>query len=269
MKIDLHVHSTASDGTFSPDEILTLAKERNVEILSITDHDTIDGIKKLISTEVYFVPGVEISAEFPTTLHILGYNFDVNNEKLNKTLNVLKEYRLQRNKIILEKMQTLGFNISMEELIKEANGELIGRPHFASLMVKKGYVGDLREAFEKYLKKGAILYEDKKRLKMDEAISLINDAGGIAVLAHPYQTGLEKEELERLVKKLKSYGLSGMEVYYSKHTPRMIEEYEAICKKYNLIKTAGSDFHGKNTPDISLGIEIQKELVTDFLRICS
>ncbi|MDK2886630.1 MAG: 3,5-nucleoside bisphosphate phosphatase [Thermosipho sp. (in: thermotogales)] len=265
MKVDFHVHSTASDGTYAPDELIEMAKNENIEVISITDHDTIDGIKTLKVKEIKFIPGLEISAEFPSTLHILGYGFDVNDENLNKALDMLKKYRLERNKIILEKIQRHGFNITMEELIEEAKGKHIGRPHFASLLVKKGYVESLKEAFEKYLKKGALFYENKKRLNMDESIELISNAGGIAVMAHPYQTNLEGEELEKLVKKLVSYGLKGIEVYYSKHTPQMIEEYERLAEKYNLVKTAGSDFHGKNTPDIKLGMEVEKEKIERFL----
>lgn len=265
MKVDFHVHSTASDGTSSPEEIISLSKKENIEIISITDHDTIDGIKNLNVDGVKFIPGLEISAEYPSTLHILGYNFDINDKDLNNTLDLLKKYRLERNKIILEKIQRYGFDITMDELIKEANGKHIGRPHFASLLVKKGYVENLKIAFEKYLKKGALFYENKKRLEMDKAIELISNAGGIAVFAHPYQTNLEGKELERLVKKLVDFGLKGIEVYYSKHSPQMIEEYEKLAEKYNLLKTAGSDFHGKNTPDIQLGIEIEQEKIRSFL----
>jgi len=267
LKVDFHVHSTASDGTYTPEEIILLSKKENIEIISITDHDTIDGIKNLRVNGIKFISGLEISAEYPSTLHILGYGFNINDEKLNKTLDLLKKYRLERNKMILEKIQRYGFNITMDELIKEANGKHIGRPHFASLLVKKGYVENLNIAFEKYLKKGALFYEDKKRLEMDKAIELISNAGGIAVLAHPYQTKLEGKELENLVKKLVGFGLKGIEVYYSKHTPQMIEEYEKLAEKYGLVKTAGSDFHGKNTPDIKLGIEIEKEKIKMFLEV--
>ncbi|MBO8161184.1 MAG: PHP domain-containing protein [Thermosipho sp. (in: Bacteria)] len=267
MKIDLHVHSTGSDGTYTPKEIINLSLEQNIDIISITDHDTLDGIKELseIPIEVVLIPGVEISAEFPSTLHILGYGIDINNKTLNKTLKELQEYRKERNKKMLEKFEEFGFHITLEELLVEAKGELIGRPHFASLMVKKGYVNTYQEAFDKYLKKGAPLYMDKKRLDPKKAIELIHEAGGIAVMAHPYQTKLSGVELENLVKKLKSYGLDGIEVYYSQHTEKMVNEYNYLAKKFELIKTAGSDFHGKNKPDILLGLDIPFSEIYDFI----
>lgn len=264
MKVDFHMHSTASDGTFTPEEVVKAVKEASIKFFSITDHDTIDGIKNI--KEDNFIPGVEISIEHPTTLHILGYGFDINNERLNNTLDKLKKYRKERNLIMIEKAQKLGFDITFEELLEEANGTLIGRPHFASLLLKKGYVKDRNEAFEKYLKKGGLLYENKKRLELDKAIDMINSAGGIAVFAHPYQTSQDENEIEKIIKKMVSLGLSGIEVYYSKHTKDMIELYEKLCKKYNLVKSAGSDFHGKNTPDINLGIEIEEKNIEKFLQ---
>ncbi|ANQ53613.1 phosphoesterase [Thermosipho sp. 1063] len=263
MLVDFHMHTTASDGTFSPESLVKIVEERDIEYFSITDHDTIDGIKKI--SKENFVPGLEISVEYQSTLHILGYGIDLNNKKLIDTLEMLKKYRLERNKIIIEKMQKMGFNITFEEALKEAKGTLIGRPHFASLMVKKGYVNSQKEAFEKYLKKGKPLYENKKRLNIDEAIKIIKEANGIAILAHPYQTTTDNEKLEALIKKLVSLGLDGIEVYYSKHTNIMIQTYEKLSQKYNLVKTAGSDFHGKNTPDIHPGIDVKLKDIETFI----
>ena len=267
MKIDLHSHTTGSDGTYSPDEIIKLAIDSNIEIFSITDHDTLDGIKRIseLPENIFFIPGVEISAEFPKTLHILGYGIDLSHEELNSTLTELQEFRKNRNEKMLKNMEKFGFYITMKELIEEAKGEIVGRPHFANLMVKKGYVKTYQEAFDKYLKKGAPLYMDKKRLEPEKAIELIHKAGGIAVMAHPYQTKLEGKDLEELIKKLKSYGLDGIEVYYSQHTKEMIEEYNYYAKKYDLVKTAGSDFHGKNKPHINLGMEINYNELHPFL----
>ncbi|ACJ75357.1 PHP domain protein [Thermosipho africanus H17ap60334] len=265
MLVDFHMHSTASDGTFNPNELVTLVKERKIECFSLTDHDTIDGVKQI--KEKNFIPGVEISIEHPTTLHILGYGFDINNEKFNKVLDQLKQYRYERNVKMVEKANALGFDITLEELLEEANGTLIGRPHFASLLLKKGYVKDRKEAFEKYLKRGMPLYEDKKRLDLENAIEIITQAGGIAVFAHPYQTSEDEDEIEKLLKKMVDLGLKGIEVYYSKHTKGMIETYEKLAKKYNLVKTAGSDFHGQNTPDIELGIEVRRENIKEFLSL--
>jgi len=302
MLIDLHTHTTASDGTYTPQELYQKANEKGLEVLSITDHDTIDGLLTLKSqlpgldyrisfTEscpsnlesrtsdlnsqlsslesrnsiFEFLPGVEISAEFPKTLHILGYGFNLDDNKLSKTLKELQEYRLNRNKLMIEKMNAFGFNITMNELLEISGGEVIGRPHFARLLLNKGYVNSIQEAFDKYLKKGAKFYLDKKRLSPGEAIELIINAGGIAIMAHPYQTGLEGEALENLVLELKKYGLRGIEAFYSMHTPKMVHEYLRLADKYDLLVTAGTDFHGKNKPHISLGMQVPLAYLKDFI----
>ncbi len=267
MKIDFHTHTTASDGTYTTEEILNEAEKQDIKFFAITDHDTVDGIKQIKNTAktMTIITGVEISAEFSGTLHILGYGFELENEKLNSKLEELQEFRKARNENMLKKMESLGFQINMEELVKEAGSDLVGRPHFANVMLKKGYVKTFDEAFDKYLKKGAPLYMDKKRLSPEESIQLIHEAGGIAVLAHPYQTKKEGKEMDSLIKQLVSYGLDGIEAYYSQHTPEMVEEYKGYAEKYNLIKTAGSDFHGSNKPHIRLGMELEEKDAVEFL----
>lgn len=267
MRIDFHTHTTASDGTLTPDQLIREMEKKTITYFSITDHDTIDGVKavKNIPKGAAFISGVEISAEFPKTLHILGYGFDAQHEELNASLNQLQDFRKNRNAKMLEKMDKLGFKITMEELITEAGSDLVGRPHFANLMLRKGYVASYQEAFDQYLKKGAPLYLDKKRFDPDKAIELIHKAGGIAVMAHPYQTKLEGEALENLVKELVSYGLDGIEVFYSQHTPEQVQHYKEFATKFDLIATAGSDFHGANKPDIPLGMSVAEEELADFL----
>jgi len=259
MLLDMHAHTTASDGTYKPDEILQLAYEKRLVYFSITDHDTLDGVKKVQETPrgMTFIPGLEISAEYPATLHILGYGIDPFNAELNERLKELQNFRKNRNSKMLTKMKQFGFHVTMDELIDEAGSELVGRPHFANIMLRKGYVDTYQDAFDRYLKKGAPLYLNKKRLDPALSIDLIHQAGGIAVMAHPYQTKLEGEELEALVRKLVSYGLDGIEVYYSKHTPGMVTHYQHLSEQFNLLRTAGSDFHGSNKPDIELGMDIQ------------
>ena len=269
MKLDLHTHSTCSDGTLTPAELFKKAEHKELELFSITDHDNIDHVRFLefnqdISSMKY-VTGVEISAEFSTTLHILGYNFDPLHPGLNSELENLQQYRRNRNQQMIENMDRIGFPVRMEELIKESGGETIGRPHFARLLLKKGYVNSYEEAFEKYLAKGKQLYIDKKRLDPDKAIALIIETGGIPVLAHPYQTKLDHRELDNLVKKLKSYGLIGIETFYSQHTKSQIRDYLKLAEKYDLILTAGSDFHGENKPEIDLGLEVDYKYIKPFL----
>ena len=268
MKIDLHTHTSASDGSFTPDELIQEAIEKELEILSITDHDTINAFDNIsgIPEEIEFITGVEISAEFPTTLHILGYGFNTKNVKFRNTISELKKFREIRNKKMLKNMAEMKFHITWEELVKEAHGEIVGRPHFAKLMVKKNYVCSIQEAFDKYLKKGAPLYLNKKRLDPQKAIELILQADGIPVLAHPYQTKLQDNELENLIRNLVNFGLQGIEVFYSQNTILQRELYIYFAKEYNLLITGGSDFHGKNKPDINLGVDIPYSFIHSFLK---
>ena len=266
MRVDLHVHTTASDGELSPQEVMRKAFRDGVEILSITDHDTLEGLEGFTPESVIFIPGVEISARFERTLHILGYGFDPQNDVLRKTLSDLRRKRSVRNEMILDRARSIGFELSMEELQEIAGNDVIGRPHFARLMVRKGYVSSYEEAFEKYLGKGKILYVEKERLKPERAIELILKAGGIPVLAHPYQTGFEGEELERFIKRLKGYGLKGIEVFYPEHTGRMMEEYLELSRKYDLLVTGGSDFHGEGTTLSSFGMDVPFLHIRRFLK---
>lgn len=267
MKLDLHTHTTVSDGSFSPNEILKKAAELKLEYFAITDHDSIDALDQIekISDEIKFITGVEISAEFPKTLHILGYNFDPQNEKLRNALKELQDFRKKRNAKMLQKLAENGFPITQSELEVEAKGEIVGRPHFANLMHKKGYVNSYQEAFDLYLDKGKPFYMNKKRLDLKLAIELILQAGGIPVIAHPYQTKLNDEDLENLIRELKNYGLMGIEVYYSQHTKKQINQYLQYAEKFDLLITAGSDFHGTNKPHIPLGMEVPEQYLKRFL----
>jgi len=257
--IDLHIHSTASDGTMSPTEIVRYAKEKDLEAIAITDHDTVEGVEEALAagekTGIEVVPGIEISAEYPeSTLHILGYYIDFNDDKFLRSISVLQKARAERNPKIIKNLQNLGLKIDFEEVIEEAETGQVGRPHFAQVLLKKGYVKDINEAFNKYLKKGAPAYEDKFRFPPKEAVSYILNAGGIPVLGHPntlnYQTNTE---LESIVSGMVKYGLMGVEVYYSEHNKNQTEFYEQLAKKYDLLTTGGSDFHGQNLKGIGLG----------------
>ena len=268
MLLDLHTHSTASDGTFSPEGLVLEAAKKQLKYLSLTDHDTIDGLSQITSIpdELIFINGVEISAEFPITLHILGYGFDPKNTELKSTLKELQTFRLNRNMKMIENMKALGFDITLEELEKEAGGEVIGRPHFAKLFAGKGYVGSYQEAFDKYLDKGKPLYMNKKRLHPKIAIQLLLDAGGIPVIAHPYQTKLSNNELEELIVELTVFGLMGIEVFYSQYTRDQVKFYKYIADKHSLLITAGSDFHGSTKPHIKLGMTVEDEFIQPFLQ---
>ncbi len=257
--IDLHTHSTASDGTYSPSELVALAREVGLYALALTDHDTVEGLAEASAAAerlgVRLVPGVEISVKFegPGHCHILGYFVDPASRVLRETLALLKKARSERNLRMVEKLQALGVEITLEEVVARAGGGEVGRPHFAPLLVEKGVVRSPEEAFERYLKKGAPAYVPKARLSPEEAFSAIFEAGGLPVLAHPVHLRLPPEELSGYVARLKAFGLSGIEAYYTDHTPEFTAFCLELARRYNLVPTGGSDFHGRNKPDIKLG----------------
>jgi len=256
--IDLHTHSTASDGTFSPQELIYLAKKEGLQALALTDHDTIDGLKAFYFTakeeNLPSLCGVEISIKFdgPGHFHLLGYFLKPEIPELDNTLKRLKKAREERNKKMIEKLKSLGIEITMEELKEIAKGE-IGRPHIANLLVRKGVVKSFDEAFERYLKKGALAYVPKALLLPEEAIKLILEAKGVPVLAHPVTLKLNHSELKGYLKKLKDFGLMGVEAYYPEHSSEFTRFLIECAKELGLLITGGSDFHGKNKPDIKLG----------------
>jgi hypothetical protein len=264
VRIDLHIHSTASDGTLSPLEILNLAQSLNLGAISLTDHDTIDGTKEAlaigISPSLKFLTGVEISVHpppsfsFSGSFHVLGYAINIDNSILNQTLAILQEARKDRNPRIIELLNRMGFELTLNEIQKEVGECQIGRPHIAKLMVKKGFVQSINEAFDKYLAKGEPAYVDKFRVGCDRAIEVILDAGGIPVLAHPFLLNIKNDTvLEALIISLKEIGLKGIEVYYPEHTQNLIARYTEIANRHGLLMTGGTDFHGSTKPGIKMG----------------
>ena len=257
--IDLHMHSTCSDGTFAPAELVREAKAAGLTHMALTDHDTVEGIEEARRAAkeagIAFLAGVEISAEFqPGTLHILGYGLDVRSQRLKGRLEEVQRWRRERNPKIVERLRDLGLQVTLEEVATRAGGDLVGRPHFAQTLLEKGYVKSRQEAFDLYLAKGRPAYVDKVRLSPEESIALIRDAGGVAVLAHPLQLKIEDgEALEALVRSLVEQGLQGVECYYRNHTEEDEARFLALARKYSLLPTGGSDFHGTNRPSIRLG----------------
>lgn len=258
-EIDLHTHTTCSDGTLGPSELVRLAKSLGFKAIAVTDHDTVDGNKEARETGIKegleLIEGVELSVEFsPGTMHILGYFVDSASPNLAQALDFVQRARRERNPKITEKLQKLGFDISYEEVIKEAGGGQVGRPHFAGLLVKKGYVRNKDEAFARYLAKGQAAYVDKGRFAPREAAEIIHKAGGLVVLAHPAQLGIPaKENMRKLIDELIGYGLDGIEAYSSCHSRKEARIYAELAEERGLFVTAGSDFHGENSPGIKLG----------------
>ena len=262
---DLHIHTSASDGTFSPTEILELASDLQLGAIAITDHDTLDGSREALAAGIPpglgFITGVEISAERPSffpgkgSCHILGYRVNPDDPDLNQTLTRLQNARKDRNPRILERLQSLGFDMTMDDIQQAAgpNGQ-IGRPHFAQVMLNKGYVATFNAAFDDYLATGKPAYVDKYRVECPRAIELIRAAGGIPVLAHPALLETPEGRLEdTAVLALKKMGLIGIEAYYTEHTTAQQEHYLDLARKHGLLVTGGSDFHGQFKPRTKLG----------------
>jgi hypothetical protein len=262
--IDLHIHSTASDGSFTPAEIIDHAQKLNLAAIAITDHDSIDGSREAlrigIPPSLNFLTGVEISAAHPPffpgsgSFHILGYDIHLDNRDLNQALSKLQDARRNRNPSILKRLNKLGFQISLDEVNQEVGEGQLGRPHIAYAMVKKGFVTSIDEAFDKYLGTRGPAYVDKYRIECEQAIQIIRTAGGVPVLAHPALLDIENnQKLDALLQNLMKIGLAGIEVYYPGHSPQQIRQYTELARKHGLLMTGGTDFHGTITPQIKMG----------------
>jgi len=257
---DLHMHTIHSDGTLTPRALVNLAKQKGLACVALTDHDTLSGVEEAqeegnrIGIEV--ISGVEISVKFePGTMHILGFFVDRNSKALHDGLALIQDARRARNPMIVEKLRAQGVEISLEEVKRESGGDQIGRPHFARVLVKKRFVKDFEEAFNKYLAKGAPAYVDKRKLTSREALSMIEEAGGLAALAHPKYLKLDSEpdQFEKTIERLKQEGMKGLEVYSSCQSRAEAARYRKTAERLGLVITGGSDFHGANRPQVSLG----------------
>jgi len=323
---DLHTHSTASDGQYTPAELVSLALDKGLEVLAITDHDTIDGLSEALAaarsiqsigpknfsknaknansitndkihaagyssdltkpakpaktehikhaentmagvpadepaetlkakqtTSLKIIPGIELGAKEYRNLHILGYNIDLQNKELIDLCNEMKTGRDERNYRIINFLKERNVIIPLEEVEELAGGDVIGRPHFAQIMVRHGYVKNNREAFDLYLDTDEYQLIERAKPDAHKCIEIIKNAGGMAAVAHPYQIGLDNEELDLLLGELTKYGLDAIECYYPKHLPEQTEFYLTLAKKHGLHITGGSDFHGERVkPDIRL-----------------
>lgn len=257
MLVDLHIHSHFSDGTQPPEEIVRFAKNQGILAISITDHDTVSGTDNAISAgekyglEVF--PGVEVSSYLDDiSLHILGYCMNYKDPNLLSSLQKLQEARETRNSEILERLQKNGVQIQEAELRSVSCNGQTGRPHFAKLLVEKGVVRDMREAFDLYLKKGCPAYVPRFIFSALEAIDIIRGAGGYAVLAHPVQIDSTLELLPDILMELVPHGLSGIELNYPTHSDRAKKKIRRLSRKYDLLYTGGSDYHGEMRPGTSM-----------------
>lgn len=257
--IDLHCHSIFSDGTNTPEELVLFAEQGGLSALALTDHDTTAGLARFMAagenSSVETVPGIELSAEFgDIPLHILGYFFDVENSALQEALFGVRKWREARNVQMLEKLNALGYCLTMDNILKHAGDEQVGRPHFAAALIEDGHFKHPHKIYRQLLGKGKAAYVNRRRLSPEQCIELIRSAGGVAVIAHPGQMKLTRTRLRRLIRELKEYGLGGLEVLHASHQPHQVLAFERICAELDLAASGGSDFHGALTPDLKLGI---------------
>ncbi len=260
--IDLHVHSSASDGSFSPAQLLEQALALELSAIAITDHDTVAGAAEALAHGVppglEFLTGVEISAAYPPafqqggSLHILGYGIRTDHGGLNALFQKQQNARADRNPLIIEKLNALGIYVSLDDIAADCGKPAVARPHIAEYLVKTGHAADMDDAFDRWLGKGQPAYVDKFRVAAQDAIALIQDAGGLAVMAHPGVSAPD-DTLEELVTTLTTMGLSGIEVYYPGQAEARTESLEKLARRHGLLMTGGSDFHGDINPEIQMG----------------
>ena len=256
--IDLHIHSLYSDGTSTTSELVRMAMEKNMKMISLTDHDTVDGLlemKKLCDeNNIKFINGIELSTVYSgKEVHILGYFLNIDDKKLLDFSKEMKKARIVRNEKTIKMLNEQGIKITVEDTSKEAEGEIVSKTHLAQALITKGYVSSVPEAFQKYLGVNGTAYVPKVELSPADGIKIIKDNGGLAFLAHPKLIGLNEDEFLKLIKDMKESGLDGLETYYSTFSAEDIKYYEKISEEFSLIKSAGADFHGTNRIEIEIG----------------
>ena len=258
---DLHTHTVNSDGTFTVEEVVKLASEKGLDMVAVTDHDSIDGLrdeKKLREYEekykVEIIKGIEMSCNLKgKDVHILGYFLNLEDKNFLKELERIAEIRNERNEKIIKKLADLKLPVTMEELLEIVQGNVISKAHFAEIMLKKGYVSCKSDAFKNYLGKGGAAFVEKRDYQPADAVDILVRNGAFVSLAHPKLITDDFAEVERIVSDLVKHGLRGLEVNYYSFSKKDREKYMVLAEKYNLIITGGSDFHGVNRVESSLG----------------
>ena len=249
MRVDLHTHTTASDGQYAPAELVAKAREAGIELLAVTDHDTLGGTDEAVHAGVQqgirVLRGVELSAAEDRHLHLLGLAFGPDCAPIQNLCRRLQQGRHDRTYRIQEYLREKGMDIPLEEVEAMAAGGVIGRPHFAQVMVQRGYVSSFREAFDRYLDTDEYQKIERFKPAAADCIAAIHEAGGKAVLAHPYQLNFSEKHLDAFLSNLRSLGLDGLECYYPRHTEVQVRQYLNLAEKHGLHVTAGSDFHGE------------------------
>ena len=271
--IDLHTHSTCSDGTFSVKELMDLAHQKNLAAIALTDHDTVDGLDEAINytkenyPDMELVPGIEFSTKEGTKeVHIVGLFIDHHNDAFKAKLEPFIDSRVNRNKRMCDKLrEEAGIPITFEELVAENPGAVITRAHLARFMLEKGYVNSRQEVFDKYIGDHCPYFIDRVKISPEEGIEYILEAGGVPILAHPILYHFSDSVLDALVGRLKEAGLKGIEAIYSTYSPSEERQIKELAAKYDLLISGGSDFHGANKPKIDLGCGMGKLFLPEDL----
>jgi predicted metal-dependent phosphoesterase TrpH len=249
--VDLHVHTTASDGTYSAEAVLIYASELGLKAIAITDHDTMEGYITAPSNIIEVIPGIELTVDYlGREIHLLGYF--INPDKLSVTQMAVQD-RERRNRLIIDTMKADGFDLSLEDLLEEKKFGVLGRPHIAAELVRKGYAATVKEAFDRWLGEGAKYYVPRRYLSVEEGCKAIREADGVPVLAHPLQYGFSDEGLRLLIGGAKEAGCKGLEAIYPEYSKDDVDYLCALASKFSLSVTGGSDFHGENRPECPLG----------------
>jgi predicted metal-dependent phosphoesterase TrpH len=246
MRADLHLHTTASDGKLTPQELVRQAVELKLDVIAITDHDSVGGISPALEVAKSFpqlmvIPGVEINTDVPKgEVHILGYFMNYRDPEFNHALEELRNSRYERGKKMVARLAEIGVHIDWGRVLGLAGEGSVGRPHIAQAMLERGYISSLQEAFTKYIGRNGPAYVERKKLNPIEAVKLVINAGGLPVLAHP----ADIEPLEPFILELKRAGMVGIEIYYNGYASKTINQLKRLAEKHNLVACGGSDYHG-------------------------
>lgn len=258
--VDLHLHSTASDGSCTPSELVDLADSLNLGAIALTDHDTVSGIQEFMQyaskfPEIISIPGVEISVDFDgKELHIVGLFIDYNCTSLQEMLCEIRKNRNARNELMVTKLQEMEYDITLQEVLDAAGGESIGRPIFAKILIEKGYFNEPQDVFDHCLKRGTPAYCSRILPSPEEAIKKIHKAGGLAIWAHPlHRSQTDRSYLRKTLKALMPYGIDGLEAYYTSFTSSQTKAVNEVAYEFSIPVSGGSDFHGTNQIGIAMG----------------
>lgn len=258
-RIDLHVHTTASDGSLTPSEAVCHANALGLSAIAITDHDTCAGVREALAAAntvgIEVIPGIEISVNYQGLgVHVLGYFIDSDSSAIKRSLAWINDERTQRNRVMADALLADGIDIHLDEIQANNPESVISRPHFAAELVKLGLAVSIRDAFDRYIGIGQKYFRPREYFPIQDAFDIIREAGGKAVLAHPLQYRLEEPDLQRMIKTMKDAGAVGLECLYYGYRPERMAYLQKLATKYDLCVTGGSDYHGSGKPEIEMGV---------------